>query len=172
MASITGRYYAMDRDNRWERVKLAYDAMVKGAGKLTANLYAAVEESYADDVTDEFIKPIIKTNEQGQPLAKIKEGDVVICFNFRTDRGREITQALTQKDFAEQQMQKMNLHYVTLTNYDNTFENVKVIFEKDNLNNTLGEVLEAANKHQIRIAETEKVSARYIFLFGRARETL
>ncbi|RYZ31356.1 MAG: 2,3-bisphosphoglycerate-independent phosphoglycerate mutase, partial [Sphingobacteriales bacterium] len=156
IASVIGRYYAMDRDNRWERVKLAYDVMVNGTGTPSQNIIQSVLDSYKEGVTDEFIKPIVKVKDDGQPIAKIKEGDVVICFNFRTDRGREITQALTQRDFPEQNMQKLNLHYITLTNYDDTFEGVKCLFDKDNLEKTLGEVVAAAGKKQIRIAETEK----------------
>jgi len=165
IASVVGRYYAMDRDNRWERVKLAYDALVNGSGTETENVINAVQASYDADVTDEFINPIINTSIDG----KIEEGDVVMCFNFRTDRGREITQALTQKDFHEQNMHKMDLHYVTMTNYDNTFQNVHVVFDKDNLQNTLGEVLEQNNKKQIRIAETEKYP-HVTFFFSGGRE--
>ncbi|WP_299818216.1 2,3-bisphosphoglycerate-independent phosphoglycerate mutase [uncultured Pontibacter sp.] len=169
IASVTGRYYAMDRDNRWERVKLAYDAMVKGEGKPSRNLIQSVLESYKDGVTDEFIHPIIKVNDQQQPIATIQEGDVVICFNFRTDRGREITQALTQRDFPEQHMQRLNLRYITMTNYDDTFAGVEAIFDKDNLNNTLGEVVAKAGKKQIRIAETEKYP-HVTFFFSGGRE--
>ncbi|MDH5474788.1 MAG: 2,3-bisphosphoglycerate-independent phosphoglycerate mutase [Cyclobacteriaceae bacterium] len=166
IASVVGRYYAMDRDNRWERVKLAYDALVNGVGTVTESIIDAVQASYDDNVTDEFINPIINTSVNG----KIEEGDVVISFNFRTDRGREITQVLTQKDFPEQNMKKLNLHYVTMTNYDATFKNVQVVFDKDNLENTLGEVLEHANKKQIRIAETEKYP-HVTFFFSGGRET-
>lgn len=169
VATVVGRYYAMDRDNRWERVKLAYDAMVNGQGEATEDVVAAIEKSYADGVTDEFIKPIINSQE-GNAVAKIAEGDVVICFNFRTDRGRQITQALTQVDFPEQGMKKLNLKYVTMTNYDDSFKGVEVIFDKDNLNNTLGEVLERAGKKQIRIAETEKYP-HVTFFFSGGRET-
>ncbi|MET7254862.1 2,3-bisphosphoglycerate-independent phosphoglycerate mutase [Dyadobacter fermentans] len=171
IASITGRYYAMDRDKRWERVKLAYDAMVHGEGKHVpaADVLKAVQASYEEGVTDEFITPIIATNADGSPLALIQDGDVVLCFNFRTDRGREITQALTQQDFHEQNMHKLNLKYVTMTNYDDTFKGVDVIFDKDNLNNTLGEVLESAGKKQIRIAETEKYP-HVTFFFSGGRE--
>ncbi|MDN5202013.1 2,3-bisphosphoglycerate-independent phosphoglycerate mutase [Fulvivirgaceae bacterium BMA10] len=169
IASITGRYYAMDRDNRWERVKLAYDAMVKGVGERTTDIFSAIEASYTADVTDEFIKPIIHVAKDDTPIATIKEGDVVICFNFRTDRGREITQALTQRDFPEQEMARMDLYYITLTNYDDTFEKVKVIFDKDNLGNTLGEVLSHTGKKQIRIAETEKYP-HVTFFFSGGRE--
>ena len=163
LATITGRYYAMDRDNRWERVKLAYDAMVHGTGKKTKDALQAVEESYSEDVTDEFIKPIICAD------AKIKEGDVVLCFNFRTDRGRQITQALTQQDFPEQEMKKLDLHYVTMTNYDDSFKRVNVMYGKDNLEKTLGEVLESNSKKQIRIAETEKYP-HVTFFFSGGRE--
>lgn len=168
IASVTGRYYAMDRDNRWERVKLAYDAMVNGLGESTEDLLATVKESYENGVTDEFLKPIICTRD-GEPAGTIEEGDVVLCFNFRTDRGRQITQALTQRDFPEAGMQKMDLHYVTMTNYDDSFEAVHVIFDKDNLKNTLGEVLEANGKQQIRIAETEKYP-HVTFFFSGGRE--
>lgn len=171
IASVTGRYYAMDRDKRWERVKLAYDAMVLGEGKhVPANgILKAVEESYEENITDEFIHPIVATKEDGSPLAVIADGDVVLCFNFRTDRGREITEVLTQQDFHEQNMHKLNLRYVTMTNYDDTFKGVDVIFDKDNLNNTLGEVLESAGKKQIRIAETEKYP-HVTFFFSGGRE--
>jgi 2,3-bisphosphoglycerate-independent phosphoglycerate mutase len=170
VASVIGRYYAMDRDNRWERVKLAYDLMVNGTGIPSQNVISSVLNSYNEGITDEFIKPIVKVNAQGEPIATIKEGDVVICFNFRTDRGREITQALTQRDFHEHNMHKLNLRYVTMTNYDDTFENVEAIFDKDNLNNTLGEVLEKAGKTQIRIAETEKYP-HVTFFFSGGRES-
>lgn len=170
IASVIGRYYAMDRDNRWERVKLAYDVMVHADGKKVAKATDAIEASYAEGVTDEFIKPSVVVGADGNPIAKIEEGDVVVCFNFRTDRGREITQALTQKDFHEQNMFKLALYYVTMTNYDDTFENVHVIFDKDNLNNTLGQVLEGAGKKQIRIAETEKYP-HVTFFFSGGRET-
>ena len=170
IASVVGRYYAMDRDNRWERVKLAYDVMVKGEGKLSQNIIQSVLESYNEGVTDEFIKPIVKVNDQQQPIATIQDGDVVICFNFRTDRGREITQALTQRDFPEQDMQKLDLRYITMTNYDDTFVGVSSIFEKDNLNNTLGEVISKAGRKQIRIAETEKYP-HVTFFFSGGRES-
>ncbi|MDF2456334.1 MAG: apgM [Cytophagaceae bacterium] len=169
IATVIGRYYAMDRDNRWERVKLAYDLMVKGVGEKSTDALASVKASYAAEVTDEFIKPVVITDLLGKPLGLIEEGDVVICFNFRTDRGREITIALTQKDFPEQDMKKLSLYYVTMTNYDNTFSNVHVIFDKDNLNNTLGEVLAKAGKKQIRIAETEKYP-HVTFFFSGGRE--
>lgn len=171
LASVTGRYYAMDRDNRWERVKLAYDAMVNGEGEKSRDVLASIKKSYANDVTDEFIRPIIAAGANGKPLATIAEGDTVICFNFRTDRGREITQALTQKDFPDFGMKKLSLDYVTFTNYDESFSGVKVLFEKDNLKNTLGEVLAGAHKKQIRIAETEKYPhVTFFFSGGRERE--
>lgn len=163
LASITGRYFAMDRDKRWERVKLAYDAMVNGSGMQTDDPIAAMNESYTEGVTDEFIKPIICAD------AKIEEGDVVLCFNFRTDRGREITEVLTQQDFPDQEMRKLDLHYVTMTNYDNSFSGVHVMYDKDNLRMTLGEVLEKNGKKQIRIAETEKYP-HVTFFFSGGRE--
>ncbi|BDD07705.1 2,3-bisphosphoglycerate-independent phosphoglycerate mutase [Fulvitalea axinellae] len=169
IASVVGRYYAMDRDNRWERVKLAYDVMVKAEGKKTTDVLQSIKDSYAEDVTDEFIKPIVNTDADGNPLAKIEEHDVVICYNYRTDRGREITQALNQRDFPEQDMKKLDLHYVTMTNYDDTFNEVNVVFDKDNLKNTLGEVLADAMKKQIRIAETEKYP-HVTFFFSGGRE--
>jgi 2,3-bisphosphoglycerate-independent phosphoglycerate mutase len=170
IASVVGRYYAMDRDNRWERVKLAYEVMVNGEGKKVKDVQKAILESYAENVTDEFIQPFVQVDDKGEPIAKIAEGDVVICFNYRTDRGREITQALTQKDFHEQNMHKLDLYYVTMTSYDDTFKNVKVIFNKDNLNNTLGEVLSKAGKKQIRIAETEKYPHVTFFFSGGQEE--
>ena len=170
IASIVGRYYAMDRDKRWERVKLAYDLVVNGTGIPSKNALASILDSYAHDVTDEFIAPIVMVDEEQKPLATIVEGDVVIFFNFRTDRGRELTEALSQHDFHEQNMHKLNLYYVTLTNYDETYQNVKVVYNKDNITETLGEVLEKAGKTQIRIAETEKYP-HVTFFFSGGRET-
>jgi 2,3-bisphosphoglycerate-independent phosphoglycerate mutase len=170
LASIVGRYYAMDRDKRWERVKLAYDLLVKGVGEKTSDPLKAIQQSYDKNVTDEFILPISITDAQGT-VSTVQEGDVVLCFNFRTDRGRQITEALTQKDFPEQGMKKLNLYYITLTNYDDTFQNVKVIFDKDNLEKTLGEVVAAAGKKQIRIAETEKYP-HVTFFFSGGREAV
>jgi len=171
LASITGRYYAMDRDKRWERVKLAYDAMVHGTGTPTQDPLTAVKASYAEGVTDEFIKPIIVTNAQLAPLATIQEGDAVLCFNFRTDRCREITQVLSQQAIPEQDMHPLHLHYTTMTEYDKTYRGVYVIFENDNLNMTLGEVLEQNNRSQIRIAETEKYPhVTFFFSGGREKE--
>ena len=165
IASVTGRYYAMDRDNRWERVKLAYDALVSGIGSKATNIVDAIQQSYDNKVTDEFIKPIIVTDGNNQPLATIKDDDVVIFFNFRTDRGRELTNMLSQNDFHEQNAHKLNLYYVTMTNYDESFKNIKIIYTKDNLTETLGEVLSKNNKTQIRIAETEKIPTCNVFLF-------
>jgi 2,3-bisphosphoglycerate-independent phosphoglycerate mutase len=169
LASITGRYYAMDRDKRWERIKLAYDALVNAHGELTQDVIATLAKRYEAGETDEFIKPIIAANASNQPVAKIAEGDVVICFNFRTDRGREITMALTQQDFVEQQMHKLNLHYITLTEYDKTFTNVSVVFPDLDLTMTLGAVLEKHNLKQVRIAETEKYP-HVTFFFSGGRE--
>ncbi|WP_370099850.1 2,3-bisphosphoglycerate-independent phosphoglycerate mutase [Xanthomarina gelatinilytica] len=170
IATITGRYYAMDRDKRWDRVKLAYDALVKGIGEASKNAVKSIQRSYDNNVTDEFIKPIVMVDKSNQPLAKISEGDVVIFFNFRTDRGRQLTEALTQQDFHEQNMHKLNLYYVTMTNYDETFKNIHVVYNKDNLTDTLGEVLEKNHKTQIRIAETEKYP-HVTFFFSGGRET-
>ncbi|MEY8847823.1 2,3-bisphosphoglycerate-independent phosphoglycerate mutase [Psychroserpens sp. XS_ASV72] len=166
LASVTGRYYAMDRDKRWERVKIAYDALVHGKGEHSKNATESIQNSYDHNVTDEFIKPIVMVDKDNQPIGTIKDGDVVVFFNFRTDRGRQLTEALSQRDFHEQNMHKLNLHYVTMTNYDETFENVHVIFSKDNLKDTLGEVLEKHHKTQIRIAETEKYPHVTFFFSG------
>ena len=170
IASVIGRYYAMDRDKRWERVKLAYDLVVHGTGTATTDVVTSIATSYGNDVTDEFIQPLVSVDANGEPLAVIQEDDVVIFFNFRTDRGRELTEALSQQDFHEQNMHKLNLYYVTLTNYDETYQNVKVVYNKDNITETLGEVLEKANKKQIRIAETEKYP-HVTFFFSGGRET-
>ncbi|MFB9057958.1 2,3-bisphosphoglycerate-independent phosphoglycerate mutase [Mariniflexile ostreae] len=169
LATITGRYYAMDRDKRWERVKLTYDALVKGIGEASKDINQSIQNNYDLDVTDEFIKPIIHVDEKGQPLTTIKNGDVIIFFNFRTDRGRELTEVLSQVDFPEHNMHKLDLYYVTLTNYNDTYKNINVIFNKDNLTETLGEVLEKNNKTQIRIAETEKYP-HVTFFFSGGRE--
>ena len=168
IATITGRYYAMDRDKRWERVKLAYDALVHGSGFETGDMLGAIKKSYTEGVTDEFIKPIINSK---LPSSGIKDGDVVICFNFRTDRCREITQVLTQTDFPDFGMKKLDLHYTTMTQYDHTYKNVHVVFENDDLINTLGEILQQNNKTQIRIAETEKYPhVSFFFSGGREKE--
>ena len=171
IASITGRYYAMDRDNRWERIKLAYDALVNAEGEKSSNLISSIENNYANGCTDEFIKPIIKVDSNNQPISRIKNDDVVIFFNFRTDRGRELTKVLSQEDNLEFNMKKLNLHYVTMTNYDNTFSNINVVFNKSNLDNTLGEILEKNNKNQLRISETEKYP-HVTFFFSGGRENI
>lgn len=165
LASVIGRYYAMDRDKRWERVKLAYDLLVKGEGIVTEDPIAALQASYDEGVTDEFVKPIYCGGEEG----KIKDGDVVLCFNFRTDRPREISTVLTQQDFPDYGMHTLDLEYFTMTNYDETYKNVNVLFEKDNLVNTLGEVLAQNGKTQVRIAETEKYP-HVTFFFSGGRE--
>jgi 2,3-bisphosphoglycerate-independent phosphoglycerate mutase len=169
LASVIGRYYAMDRDKRWERVKLAYDLLVNGKGTHSKNAVASIEKSYETDITDEFINPLVMVDENDKPFACIEDEDVVIFFNFRTDRGRELTEVLSQQDFHEQNMHKLNLYYVTLTNYDETYKNVKVVYNKDNIEETLGEVLEKHNKTQIRIAETEKYP-HVTFFFSGGRE--
>ena len=170
IATVTGRYYAMDRDKRWERIKLAYDALVNAVGEKADDVLAAVKKSYEEKITDEFIKPII--NAQLLQTA-IKNGDAVICFNFRTDRCREITQVLTQTDFADFGMKKLYLHYTTITQYDASYQNVHVVFENDDLKNTLGEILAQNNKTQIRIAETEKYPhVSFFFSGGREKEFL
>jgi 2,3-bisphosphoglycerate-independent phosphoglycerate mutase len=169
IATVIGRYYAMDRDKRWERVKLAYDALVQGIGTNATSASAAIQKGYDENITDEFIKPVIIVDQDQQPLAKIEAGDAVVCFNFRTDRCREITEVLTQKDFEEFGMQKLALDYTTMTEYDSTFKQVHVIFKNDNLTQTLGEVLEQQGKKQIRIAETEKYP-HVTFFFSGGRE--
>jgi 2,3-bisphosphoglycerate-independent phosphoglycerate mutase len=169
IASVSGRYYAMDRDKRWERVKLAYDCMVKGEGPKASDAVTAIEQAYAANVTDEFIKPTVIVNEAQQPLAVIKDGDVALCFNFRTDRCREISEVLTQHDHPDFGMHKLNIDYTTMTLYDHSFQNVHVIFEKDNLAQTLGEILANNGKKQIRIAETEKYP-HVTFFFSGGRE--
>lgn len=169
LATLVGRYYAMDRDKRWERVKIAYDALVHHTGTFTDDFVGSLKESYQQGVTDEFIQPLI-SNQVPEADARIKEGDVVFFFNFRTDRGRELTQVLSQEDFHEQNMHKMQLYFVTLTNYDESFQNVEVVFNKDNIEKTLGEVIADFGKTQIRIAETEKYP-HVTFFFNGGRET-
>ena len=169
LASVTGRYYAMDRDKRWDRVKIAYDGLTQGTGNHTQDILAAIQQSYDANITDEFIQPIIACDAAGHPLATIKDGDLVVCFNFRTDRCREITVALTQEAFHEQNMHPLSLHYVTMTEYDKSYKNVGVIFDNKDLVKTLGEVLEDNNKTQIRIAETEKYP-HVTFFFSGGRE--
>ena len=169
LASVIGRYYAMDRDKRWERVKKAYDLLVNGKGTPSKNASDSISESYQNNITDEFIEPIIMVDENEKPIATIQNGDVVVFFNFRTDRGRELTEVLSQADMHEHNMHKLDLYYVTMTNYDDTYQNVHVIYDKDNITETLGEVLEKANKKQIRIAETEKYP-HVTFFFSGGRE--
>lgn len=166
IATITGRYYAMDRDKRWERIKVAYDAMVHRKGEVATNIFSAISTSYQNDITDEFLKPIINSETPG---SEIMDGDAIICFNFRTDRCREITEALTQTDFPDQGMKALKLDYTTMTLYDHTFKNINIIFQKDDLVNTIGEVLANNHKKQIRISETEKYP-HVTFFFSGGRE--
>lgn len=173
LATVIGRYYSMDRDKRWERVKLAYDAMVKGIGVQTHDPLQALTDSYNNNVTDEFIKPIVCLKENNLPVAEIQNEDVVFCFNFRTDRGREITEVLSQQDFPDYGMHHLNLYYVTMTNYDKDFNNVKVVYDEEVLTSTLGEILERNGKTQIRVAETEKYPhVTFFFSGGREAEFL
>ncbi len=169
LASVIGRYYAMDRDKRWERIKEAYDLMVNGIGEESEDIMATVSRNYEENITDEFMRPIVMKDEHGLLVAKIEADDVVINFNFRTDRGREISEALTQKAFPEQNMRPLNLYYCTLTRYDDTFKEVRVIFETEDLTETLGEVLSKNNKTQLRMAETEKYP-HVTFFFSGGRE--
>ncbi len=169
IATVSGRYYAMDRDKRWERVELAYDALVKGEGEKAGTALQAIEDSYSKNISDEFIRPTLIVDSGQHPVAQIKDGDYVICFNFRTDRCREITQVLTQQDFPEQGMKKLSLHYTTMTQYDHKFVHVSVIFENDDLSNTLGEIISRDGLKQIRIAETEKYP-HVSFFFSGGRE--
>jgi 2,3-bisphosphoglycerate-independent phosphoglycerate mutase len=169
ICTVSGRYYAMDRDKRWERVKLAYDALVNSKGGSGSSAFQIVEKSYADGITDEFIKPSVVLDSSGKPLAKISDGDIAICFNFRTDRCREITEVLTQEDLPEQGMKKLSLDYTTMTEYDHHFKNVHVMFENDDLKMTMGEVMAKNMLTQIRIAETEKYP-HVTFFFSGGRE--
>jgi len=169
LVSVIGRYYAMDRDNRWERVKKGYDLLVNGVGQRSTDMVGAMHTSYRNNITDEFIEPVVKVDPRGNAIGRIEEEDVVVCFNFRTDRCREITIALTQQDFPEYGMRSIPLHYVTMTNYDKSYTDVHVLFEKDNLKMTMGEVLQNAGKSQIRIAETEKYP-HVTFFFSGGRE--
>ena len=169
LASIIGRYYAMDRDKRWERVKLAYDLLVNGEGTHSTNAVDSIQDNYQEGITDEFIKPIVMTDENDAPLATIQPDDVVIFFNFRTDRGRQLTEVLSQFDIHEQNMHKLKLYYVTMTNYDDNFKDIHVVYDKDNLTETLGEVVSRNGKKQIRIAETEKYP-HVTFFFSGGRE--
>lgn len=171
IASLVGRYYAMDRDKRWERIKKAYDLMVHGLGNESSDLLKSIQKSYDNGLTDEFIDPIVMLDQKHKPIAKIEEGDVVICFNFRTDRLRQLTMALTQQDFVEHFMQKLDLEYYTMSNYDKSFKGMKIIYDKEDVNRTLGEVLAENGKTQLRIAETEKY-AHVTYFFSGGREEL
>lgn len=170
LASVIGRYYAMDRDKRWERIARAYHALVHAKGQKTEDILNAIAQSYEAGITDEFLKPLICTTEQNKPRAKIEAGDIVLYFNFRTDRARELSLVLTQTDMPDHNMKTLDLDYLTMTEYDQTFKNLKVLFENQNLKNTLGEVLSKAGKTQIRIAETEKYP-HVTFFFSGGRET-
>lgn len=169
LASVVGRYYAMDRDKRWERVKLAYDLIVNGVGTSSSNIIESIQKNYDENITDEFIKPITLV-EEDTPVATIKENDVVLFFNFRTDRGRELTEMLSQSDMPDYDTKKLPLYYVTMTNYDENFKGITVIYDKDNITETLGEVLSKAGKKQIRIAETEKYPHVTFFFSGGQEE--
>jgi len=169
LASFIGRYYAMDRDKRWERVKEAYDLLVEGSGKATSDFVSAIQESYDEGVTDEFVKPIVLTGKDGQPVGRLREGDVVVFFNFRNDRARELTIVLTQQDMPEHGMKTLPLHYCTMTPYDATFNGLHILFDKENVKQTMGEVVAAAGLSQLRIAETEKY-AHVTFFFSGGRE--
>ncbi len=168
LATVIGRYFAMDRDNRWERIAKTYHLLVNSEGENTNNIIETIQKSYNNKITDEFIEPIVVT-ENNKPITAIKKGDVVIFFNFRTDRGRELTKALSQEDFKDYKMKKLDLNFTTMTNYDDSFKEINVIFNKDNLKDTLGEVLANNKKHQIRIAETEKYP-HVTFFFNGGRE--
>lgn len=169
LASVIGRYYAMDRDKRWERVKLAYDLIVNAAGTPTQDAVSSVRERYQAGETDEFIKPLVCVQDGHAPIATLADGDLLICFNFRTDRPREISEVLTQTDMPEHGMHKLQVDYVTMTRYDESYQGVEVLFTKDNLENTLGEVISKAGKSQVRIAETEKYP-HVTFFFSGGRE--
>jgi 2,3-bisphosphoglycerate-independent phosphoglycerate mutase len=171
VASFVGRYYAMDRDKRWERIKEAYDLIVSGVGKSTTDIVAAMQASYDEGVTDEFMKPIVVVDKKGDAIGRLKEGDAVVFFNFRNDRAKELTIALTQKELPEFGMKTIPLHYCTMTPYDATFKGLHIIYPKENANNTIGEVLSNAGKTQLRIAETEKY-AHVTFFFSGGREEI
>jgi 2,3-bisphosphoglycerate-independent phosphoglycerate mutase len=169
IASVCGRYFTMDRDKRWDRIKLAYDLITRGKGSAFASAEEAIISSYENNITDEFIKPIVITNSEGVPMTQIEENDVVFCFNFRTDRLREITTVLSQKDMPEEGMKTLPLYYVTMTRYDESFQNMHIAFDKEDLKNTMGEIVSHAGKTQVRIAETEKY-AHVTFFFSGGRE--
>ena len=169
IVSVIGRYFAMDRDNRWERIKKTHDLLTKGLGNKSKNIEKSFQESYDNGISDEFIEPIVLTDENGNPKGTIEDNDHVIFFNFRTDRGRQLTKALTQENFPDFNMKKLKLNFLTMTNYDQSFKNINVIYDSKNIVNTLGEVLEKNNKTQIRIAETEKYP-HVTFFFNGGRE--
>ncbi|MFW5962904.1 MAG: 2,3-bisphosphoglycerate-independent phosphoglycerate mutase [Bacteroidota bacterium] len=169
LASLVGRFYGMDRDKRWDRIKKAYDLFVNGKGKKSKDILQSMQESYNNNLTDEFIEPIVMVDDEDKPVGNINKGDVVICFNFRTDRLREITIALTQKDMPEHGMKTIPLYYLTMTRYDESFRDVKIIYDKENIKNTMGEVLAKEGRKQLRIAETEKY-AHVTFFFSGGRE--
>jgi len=169
IATVCGRYYTMDRDKRWERIKQGYDLLIAGKGKPCKDPVQALQESYDDGITDEFVKPVAIVDEKGNPLTTIQEGDVVICFNYRTDRLRQITTVLTQKDMPEFEMKTIPLYYLTMTKYDENFKGIKIIYDKDDVKNSLGEIISNAGKKQIRLAETEKY-AHVTFFFSGGRE--
>jgi 2,3-bisphosphoglycerate-independent phosphoglycerate mutase len=171
IASFIGRYYAMDRDKRWERIKVAYDLIVNGIGTKTHDILSAMQNSYDTGVTDEFMKPVVVVDDSGNPVGKIMEGDVIVFFNFRNDRAKELTIVLTQKDMPEAGMNTIPLYYCTMTPYDATFKGLHIIYPKENANNTIGEVLAAAGKNQLRIAETEKYAHVTFFFSGGREET-
>lgn len=169
VASVIGRYYAMDRDKRWERIKKAYDLLVHGTGEHSKDLVKSIAKSYKEGVTDEFILPLVKVDDSNEPIAKMKDGDLLVCFNFRTDRPREISEVLTQEDMPAYDMKKLEVDYLTMTRYDDTFKNVKVLFENEDLINTMGEIVAKSGKTQLRIAETEKYP-HVTFFFSGGRE--
>ncbi len=166
IASLVGRYYTMDRDKRWERVKVGYDLLVNAVGEESQDILASIQKSYENEITDEFIKPLVMVGDDKKPLAKIEKDDVVICFNFRTDRLRQITTALTQQDFPELQMETRPLEYYTMTRYDESFKNVNIIYDKENLKSTVGEIVQNNGLKQLRIAETEKYAHVTFFMSG------
>jgi 2,3-bisphosphoglycerate-independent phosphoglycerate mutase len=169
IATLVGRYYTMDRDKRWERVKIGYDLMVNGIGKKTKNVLTAIEESYSEEITDEFIKPIVIVDDNQTPIGLVKPNDVFLCFNFRSDRLREITTVLTQKDMPENGMHTIPLEYYTITRYDESFKNINILFDTENVENTIGETISKLGLHQLRIAETEKYP-HVTFFFSGGRE--
>ena len=169
IATIIGRYYAMDRDNRWDRTKIAYDLITNSIGERSRNIVESIKKSYDLGISDEFLKPIVMENEYNQPIAKVEEEDVVVFFNFRTDRCRQLTNVISQKSIKELNLNPLKIHLLTMTNYDNSFSNINIIFDKENIKETLGEILSREGKIQIRIAETEKYP-HVTFFFNGGRE--